>query len=94
MADLTNATKFYINGEWVEPLSQDRLDVINPATEQPINQIAMGNAEDADRAVQAAAAAFDAFSQTSKQERIELLEGIIASYQKFMPAIAGIVAQP
>lgn len=92
MADLANATKFYINGEWVEPLGQDRLDVINPATEQPINQIAMGNAEDADRAVQAAAQAFETFSLTSKQERIELLERIIASYQKFMPAIATAVS--
>ncbi len=92
MADLANATKFYINGEWVEPLSQDRLDVINPATEQAINQIAMGNVQDADRAVQAAAKAFDSFSQTSKQERIELLERIIASYQKFMPAIAEAVS--
>lgn len=92
MADLANATKFYINGEWVEPLSQDRLDVINPATEQAINQIAMGNVQDADRAVQAAAKAFESFSQTSKQERIELLERIIASYQKFMPAIAEAVS--
>ena len=92
MADLANATKFYINGECVEPLSQDRLDVINPATEQAINQIAMGNVQDADRAVQAAAKAFESFSQTSKQERIELLERIIASYQKFMPAIAEAVS--
>ena len=92
MADLANATKFYINGEWVEPLGQDRLDVINPATEQPINQIAMGNAEDADRAVQAAAKAFESFSQTSKEERIDLLQRIIASYQKFMPAIAEAVS--
>jgi len=92
MADLANATKFYINGEWVEPLGQDRLDVINPATEQPINQIAMGNAQDADRAVQAAAVAFETFSQTSKQERIDLLERIIGSYQKFMPDIAEAVS--
>jgi len=88
MADLANATKFYINGEWVDPLGQERLDVINPSTEQVINQIAMGNAADADRAVQAAAQAFDSFSQTSKAQRIELLERIIASYQKFLPAMA------
>ena len=92
MADLTNATKFYINGEWVEPLSKDRLDVINPATEQAINQIAMGNADDADRAVQAAAKAFETFSQTSKEERIALLERIIESYKKFLPAIAEAVS--
>ena len=88
MADLANATKFYINGEWVNPLGQDRLDVINPATEQVINQIAMGNAADADRAVQAAAQAFDSYSQTTKEQRIELLERIVASYKKFLPAMA------
>lgn len=88
MADLANATKFYINGEWVDPLGQDKLDVINPATEQVVNQIAMGNAADADRAVQAAAQAFDSYSQTTKEERIELLERIIESYKKFLPAMA------
>ena len=88
MADLANATKFYINGEWVEPLGSDRLDVLNPATEQVINQIAMGNAADADRAVKAAAHAFESYSLTTKEERIDLLERIIASYKKFLPAMA------
>lgn len=92
MTDLANATKFYINGEWVEPLGQDRLDVINPATEQTINQIAMGNEADADRAVQAAAHAFESYSQTTKEERIDLLERIIESYKKFLPAMASAIS--
>jgi len=33
---MDNAQKFYINGEWVAPSTSDALDVINPATEQPI----------------------------------------------------------
>jgi aldehyde dehydrogenase (NAD+) len=43
----TNATKFYIDGAWVTPSSSDRLDVINPATEEVVTQIALGSEKDA-----------------------------------------------
>jgi len=68
-----NATKFYINGEWVEPSTSDRLAVINPATEEPIAEIAMGAAADVDAAVGAAAAAFESWSQTTVEERLAIL---------------------
>ena len=55
---MSNRTKFYINGEWVEPTTSETIDVINPATEQPIGQVAMGGAADVDKAVAAAKAAF------------------------------------
>jgi len=42
---LSNRQKFYINGEWVQPTTTEMLDVINPATEQPIEAVAMGGAE-------------------------------------------------
>ncbi|GIS19914.1 MAG: hypothetical protein CM15mP120_18300 [Pseudomonadota bacterium] len=51
---MSNRTKFYINGEWVAPSTSDTIDVINPATEQPIGQVAMGGAADVDKAVAAA----------------------------------------
>ena len=73
---MDNAQKFYINGEWVAPSTSDALDVINPATEQPIASIAMGGAADVDAAVAAAKAAFETFSQTSVEERITLLDKI------------------
>ena len=38
-------TKFYINGEWVEPISKTRLGVENPATEEIVCEVAMGNAD-------------------------------------------------
>ena len=47
-------------------------DVINPATEESIGRIALGNEGDLNNAVAAAKAAFDSFSQTSKEERINL----------------------
>ena len=68
--------KFYINGEWVDPLSEATMTVLNPATEQQIGIVALGNAADVDRAVTAANAAFEGYSQTSKEERLALLKGL------------------
>ena len=73
--------KFYINGEWVDPVNPQHFDVINPATEESIGKIALGNEEDLNNAVSAAKNAFDSFSQTSKEERIELIGKILEVYQ-------------
>jgi aldehyde dehydrogenase (NAD+) len=70
---LENLQKFYINGKWVEPRSKNTMPVINPATEEQIGTVAMGNAEDVDLAVFAANEAFVTFSQTSIQDRLDLL---------------------
>jgi aldehyde dehydrogenase (NAD+) len=70
---MQNLTKFFIGGRWVEPLSSATLPVMNPATEAQIGTVAMGNAADVDRAVAAAKAAFEGFSTTSKQVRLNLL---------------------
>ncbi|MBO1328142.1 aldehyde dehydrogenase family protein [Acetobacter suratthaniensis] len=77
----SHALEFYINGQWCAPAGSERLDVINPATETPCATIAMGNAQDVDKAVAAARAAFPAWSASSKEERIALLEKVIALYQ-------------
>ena len=73
---LPDATKFYIDGAWVAPLGKGRGAVINPATEEKIADVALGNADDVNLAVSAAKKAFVSFSQTSVKERIELLESI------------------
>ena len=70
---MENLQKFYINGKWVEPRSKNTMPVINPATEEQIGTVAMGNAEDVDLAVSAANEAFVTFSQTSIQDRLDLL---------------------
>ena len=90
---MDNAKKFYINGEWVDPIGTETMDVINPATEEPICAIALGNSADVDRAVAAAKAAFETFSQTSREERIALLEKIIECYKARMGDIAAAVSQ-
>ncbi len=71
-----NAQKFFIGGQWVEPSTDDRLEVINPATEEPIGTIALGGPADVDAAVAAARAAFDAWAQTSVEERLAILNKI------------------
>tara|TARA_Y100001935_G_scaffold216124_1_gene187767 strand:+ start:472 stop:1902 length:1431 start_codon:yes stop_codon:yes gene_type:complete len=90
---VSNRTNFYINGEWVAPTTSELLDVINPATEQPIGQIAMGGVEDVNKAVAAAKAAFDSFSQTTKEERIALLEAIIAKYSERLGDVAAVISE-
>jgi aldehyde dehydrogenase (NAD+) len=78
---MRQSLQFYIDGAWVDPASTRRLDVIDPATEQPVGQIAMGDATDVDRAVAAARKAFDSFSQTSVGERLDLLASLIAAFE-------------
>ena len=90
---MENALKFYINGKWVAPSTKTTLDVINPATEESIAKIAMGGKADVDSAVAAARTAFETFSRTTVEERIALLERIIAAYQARMGDIAQIVSQ-
>ena len=59
--------KFYINGEWVDPLSTDRMPVLNPASVEQVGEVALGGEADVDRAVAAAQAAFEHYSQPAKQ---------------------------
>ena len=85
---MKECTQFYINGEWVDPVDPKHLDVINPATEETIGKIAMGNSKDVDKAVAAAKEAFESFSQTSKEERLALMGKILEVYQSRYDEIA------
>ena len=87
-----NNKKFYINGAWVDPIAPHPFDVINPATEEPITQISLGSAADVDRAVAAAKAAFPAYSRTSKEERVALLEKIVEAYKARYAEIAAAIS--
>ena len=74
--------KFYIDGEWVDPIEPKTLDVDNPTTEKVSGKIAIGSAADVDKAVKAARKAFATWSVSTREERLELLEAILAEYQK------------
>lgn len=75
-------TKFYIDGQWVDPIDPKIVETINPATEEVSGKIALGDERDVDRAVQAARKAFPSWSQSSREERLQLLERILDEYQK------------
>ena len=90
---MSNHLKLFIDGRWVEPAIPVALDVINPATEEPFTQIALGSSEDVDRAVAAAKSAFPAFSLWSKQERLTLLRRILSEYKARYEEIARAVSR-
>ena len=90
---MSNRQKFYINGEWVEPAGKETLAVINPANEERIDDIALGNEEDVNRAVAAAKAAFETFSRTSREERVAMMERIVAVYQGRMDEVAATISE-
>ena len=69
------------------------MDVINPATEEVCGHISAGSAADVDKAVAAAQKAFATYSQTSREERIELLQRILAEYQKRFGDIANAITE-
>jgi aldehyde dehydrogenase (NAD+) len=72
--------KFYIDGRWVEPAEPGTAEVINPATEEVSGRIALGSADDVDAAVAAARRAFPSWSQTTREQRLEVLQNIQAEY--------------
>ncbi|MEB2285077.1 MAG: aldehyde dehydrogenase family protein [Polyangiaceae bacterium UTPRO1] len=80
--------EFYIDGQWVKPAVPKTLDVISPATEEVVGRISLGSAADVDRAVAAARKAFTTYSRTTREERVALLERIMAAYQAKLPEIA------
>ena len=76
---MENLRKFYIGGAWVDPISSATMPVLNPATEEQIGTVALGNSEDVDRAVAVANEAFGTFSHSSKSERLALLRSLKAA---------------
>ncbi|WP_287012246.1 aldehyde dehydrogenase family protein [Actibacterium sp.] len=73
---MVRTDKFYIDGGWVAPAGEATGPVINPATGEPIAEVAWGGPEDVERAVRAARAAFPAFSAAPVAERVALLRRI------------------
>ena len=65
--------RFYINGQWVEPIGKGVSEVVNPANGDISARVPYGNAQDVDAAVRAARDAFDSWSQTSAAERADYL---------------------
>lgn len=88
-----NYLQFYINGEWVLPVNASTLDVLNPANESVCAQISIGSPTDVDLAVNAARNAFETFGHSSKKDRTEILQAIIATYKARYNDIADAISE-
>jgi aldehyde dehydrogenase (NAD+) len=74
--------KFYIDGQWVDPIEPKTTNVINPATEAVSGAISLGSVADVEKAVAAARRAFPSWSQTSREARLKILLRIQAEYER------------
>jgi aldehyde dehydrogenase (NAD+) len=85
---MKDCRRFYINGEWVNPTQTHESAAINPATEEPIATLSLGNAADIDKAVAAAKKALDSYGETAVGARVALLRRIIEVYRSKSEEIA------
>src|SRR5579863_3364639 len=90
---MKDCRNFYIDGKWVSPIETHDLEVINPATEEPIATISLGSAADVDRAVAAAKSALESFSEITVQHRLALLTRIVEVYKSKMEEMAQTISQ-
>ena len=83
----------YIDGEWVEPVEPRDVELIDPTRESVFATVALGGPADVDRAVAAARRAFDTFSATPVEDRIALIDRIIAVYETYVEDFAELIAR-
>ncbi len=79
---MKDARNFYIDGEWVAPSKPSDFEVIDPSNEEPFAAISLGSEADTNAAVSAARQAFDSWSQTPSEERLEYIKKIAEIYER------------
>jgi aldehyde dehydrogenase (NAD+) len=90
----TRYDRLFIGGEWVEPATAERIDVISPVTEEPIASVPSGTPADMERAVAAARAAFDGgWSTSSPEERIGVLKRLREAIEANSEELAQLITQ-
>ncbi len=80
--------QFYIDGQWVDPVTPNPFDVINPATEEVCGRISLGSEADVDKAVAAAVRAADDYAATTREQRIDLLQAILDIFTRRQDEVA------
>ena len=80
----------FIGGQWVAPLKGGYFDNISPTTGQVICQIARSQAEDIDRALDAAHAAADGWGRTAVAERARILNRVADRMEQYLPFLAAV----
>jgi aldehyde dehydrogenase (NAD+) len=85
--------RLYVGGEWVEPSSDAMIEVVNASTEEVMGRVPQGSPEDVDRAVAAARAAFDVWSEVPVADRVGLCTLIALGLQERGEEIAALISQ-
>ena len=85
---LPNAREFYINGTFTPSIDGQDIPVMNPSHDSPCATVTLGGPQDGEAAIAAAKSAFLSWSQSSKQERIALVERILEVYKSHSDALA------
>ncbi|HJO71951.1 MAG TPA: aldehyde dehydrogenase family protein [Rhodospirillales bacterium] len=95
---MRNHDKIYLDGQWVASGGSESIEVHNATTEEVMGRVPAATAEDADKAVNAARAAFPGWSATSREHRAELLtkvhEGVVARADEIAETVTGEVGMP
>jgi aldehyde dehydrogenase (NAD+) len=92
IAIMVQRLKFYIDGAWQDSGSKKTLPVVNPATEEALYEVALGSAADVDKAVAAARRAFETFSLTTREQRVELLSKVVDVYKRRLKDIGAAIS--
>ncbi|HZO60005.1 MAG TPA: aldehyde dehydrogenase family protein [Solirubrobacterales bacterium] len=92
-AELQVRDKLFIGGEWISPAGVETIDVVNASTEEVMGRIPQGTPEDVDRAVKAARAAFESWSQAPLEERANVVRAIAAGLAARSDEIAATISQ-
>ena len=90
---MQDARKFYINGQWVDPIEGKDFDVIDPSTEEAFATISLGGAADTEAAVAAANAAFPIWRKSSKAERADLMDSILDVYMRRSDEMGAVISR-
>src|SRR5437588_5045702 len=93
MADVIKRDKLFIDGTWVPSAGTESIDVVNATTEEVMGTIPQGSADDVDKAVKAARKAFDAWAETSVEDRAKFLQRIHEGLQARSDEIAETVSR-
>jgi aldehyde dehydrogenase (NAD+) len=90
---LIEHSQLYVGGRWVDPVADGAIEVVNASIEEVMGRIPEGSPADVDRAVEAARAAFDSWSQTPLEQRVELCSAISLRLQERQEEIAALISQ-
>jgi aldehyde dehydrogenase (NAD+) len=91
-ATLIDRSKLYLGGAWTDPAGTGTIDVVSASTEQVIGRVPEGTAEDVDRAVAAARAAFEVWSQVPAVQRAELCALVSLELQRRAEELTVLIA--